>query len=104
MANTTQYQTGGSVGAVVGVEAGGSPKDVLGPNTPAGQAFWVMVIGIVILFLFVARSGGLVRRVGEIAGFVLVVKAADVVGNYAARMYAANHPDGPLADGIRFDL
>jgi hypothetical protein len=75
---------------------------VIGPDTEAGQALLIAGLGFLILLVTVGRGeGGIVGRVGKVLETVLVIAAASWVAQYAARSYAATHPDGPLADGFR---
>lgn len=101
------YQSGPGIGTVVGPDAnqaGGSVRDVLSPSTPGGQALLVALGAFVLLLFTVAREGRITARILNAVGFVVVVLAASVVGQWAARQYVTMHPDGPLADGIRFDI
>ena len=103
----TAYQQGSGIGTVVGPASdqpgGGTIAEAVSPQTAAGQALIVAAIGLAVLLFTVAREGGVVQRVGNAIGFVVVIAAASWIAQYAGRMYVLQHPDGPLADGVRFD-
>lgn len=105
--------TGPAIGSIVGspgpMSSGGmvedSPaRDVLGPDTEAGQALLVAGLGLVLLFVAVGAEGGLVARLGRVLGMLAAVGAGMVVIGWAGRNYAGLNPDRPLARGIMFDL
>ena len=109
--NGVRYGTGASLGTSVGNIVGAGretedepAKDVLGPDTEAGQALLVTGIAIALLWIAVGPGGGPVARAARLLQSVALVGASMVVVNFAARAYALNHPDGPLAMGIMADL
>lgn len=103
----TGYNHGPGVGTVVG--AGDqvedqAAKDILGPDTEAGQALLVMGIAVGLLWVAVGPGGGPVARSARLLQSVALVGASMVVVNFAARAYSLGHPNGPLAMGIMADL
>lgn len=103
----TGYNQGSGVGAVVGAGAEAedqSAKDVLGPDTEAGQALLVMGVSVALLWIAVGPGGGPIARGARILQSVALVGASMVIVNFAARAYSLNHPNGPLAMGIMADL
>jgi hypothetical protein len=87
-----------------GVVEDAPAREVLGPDTEAGQALLVAGIGVVILFAAVGPEGGLVGRAGRVLGTIALVAAAMVVVGWAARNYSGLDTDRPLAKGLMFDL
>ena len=103
----TGYNSGPGVGQVVGAGAEAedmAAKDVLGPDTEAGQALLVMGISLALLWVAVGPGGGPVARGARLLQSVALVGASMVVVNFAARAYSLGHPNGPLAMGIMADL
>lgn len=106
------YQ-GGVPSAAVGqaVGARGAPpaedtpaRDILGPDTEAGQALLVLLLSFGFLFVAVGPEGGLLQRGSRMLGVIAGTGAAMVAVNFTARTYVARHPDGPLAAGLFHDL
>jgi len=104
------YQRGSSVGTVIGPPSAPVAADdtikaaAFSPSTDAGQALIRAGVGLVILYLTVARGeGNLFARLGRVVEFLVVIAAAMWSVNYLGRTYAALNPDGPLAAGVRFD-
>lgn len=103
----TGLNTGSGVGSVVGADVGAedmAARDVLGPDTEAGQALLVMGISVALLWIAVGPGGGPIARGARILQSVALVGASMVIVNFAARAYSLGHPNGPLAMGIMADL
>lgn len=102
----TGLNTGSGVGSVVGTNETEdmAAKDVLGPDTEAGQALLVMAISVGLLWIAVGPGGGPIQRGARLLQSVALVGASMVVVNFAARAYSLGHPNGPLAMGIMADL
>ncbi len=102
MPGMANFDTG--VGQVVGGNTDasdrGSVRDWLHPGTEAGQALMVAAIAAVILALTIGRESPGLRKVVAVAYFVLIVNAADAVGNYFLRTFLMRHPDAPAAAGL----
>lgn len=79
-------------------------REILGPDTEAGQALMVAGLGLVLLFAAVGPEGGFIARSGRVLGTLALVAAAMVVVGWAARNYSGLNPDRPLAKGLMFDL
>ena len=89
-------------GATAAAVDKGSVREVIGPDTEAGQALLIAAFGFAILLVTVGRGeAGVVGKVGKVLETIAVIAAASWVAQYAARSYSATHPDGPLADGFR---
>lgn len=97
-----------SIGTVVGnapPAEDSSVRDVLGPDSEAGQAMLVALIGFAVLFVAVGPgAGGPVGRVGRVLQATAITASAMVLVGFLGRTYALRHPDGPLASGVMFDL
>lgn len=79
----------------------GDVKDVIGPDTDAGQALLLAAAGLGLLGITVARSQtGVVQKAGAVLETVLIIAAGAWSANYFARIYTLRHPDGPLAGGL----
>lgn len=106
----TGMNLGSSVGTVVGNYGSGDmvedepARNVLGPDTEAGQAILVVVAAFVVLWIAVGPGGGIVQRGGRVLISIALVAAAVIAANFMGRTYALRHPDWPLAQGIAFDL
>ncbi len=82
----------------------GSVRDVLGPDTEAGQAFLVAAAGAALLVLTVgAGQKGIVGKGSAVLGTVASVMAAVWVGNYLTRTWVVRHPNAPFAMGFHYD-
>lgn len=80
-------------------------REVLGPDTEAGQALLVMFIGLALVYVAVGPGdGGPLARLGRALQSIALVAAAMAVVGFTARTYTLRHPDGPLAAGITHDL
>ncbi len=80
----------------------GSVRDVIGPDTEAGQALLVAAIGFGVV-VAAMPAGKLHRRAGMALQTIAFVAGSVVVFNYLARVFVARHPDAPLAMGVHFD-
>lgn len=79
-------------------------RDVLGPDTEAGQALLVALIGLAVLWVAVGPGeGGPIARAQRVLQNVVLVAAAMWVVGFTTRTYAVLHPDWPLAMGLAWD-
>lgn len=108
-----RYGTGLNTGPGIGMAVGGGggetmedepARNVLGPDTEAGQAILVVVIAFVVMWIAVGPGGGLVGRAGRVLTSIALVAAAVIAANFMGRTYALRHPNAPLAAGIAYDL
>lgn len=82
----------------------GEAREVLGPDTPAGQAFIVAAIAFGVLYVASPiPAKGVIARSGAVLQTVAFVTAASFVGQYLARTWAIRHPNAPLAMGVVHD-
>lgn len=104
-------------GPVIGTVVGGPPsagtepliedtpaRDILGPDTEAGQALLAAGIGFALLFIAVGPGGNVVAKVSRVLGALALVFSAMMVVGWAARSYSGLNPNAPLAKGIAFNL
>lgn len=80
----------------------GSVRDVLGPDTEAGQAFLVAMLGLGLVYLSMPK-GRVVPRIGATLQTVAFVGGASLAFHYFARVWVTRHPDAPLAMGVHYD-
>lgn len=109
-----RFGTGYNAGSGVGTVVGGAPgmgvaedepaRNVLGPDTEAGQALLVLGIAAFLLWIAVGPGGSPIERGAKVLQSVALVGAAVVIVNFTARTYVLRHPDGPLAAGLMHDL
>lgn len=80
-------------------------RDVLGPDSEAGQAILIAAISFGMLYVAVGPgAGGPIGRAGRVLQSLAIVAASMAVVGFTARTFSLRHPDAPLASGIRFDL
>lgn len=97
-------KTSRSGGSSQGPTEDARATEVLGPNTEAGQAIMVALIGFGLLWVAVGKTeGGAIARAGAVLQAVALVAAAMWIVGFSTRLYVARHPDGPLAMGFAFD-
>lgn len=107
-----KYGTGFNFGSAVGTVVGNDlptmedepARNILGPDTEAGQALLVLGISAGLLWVAVGPGGGPLARGSRVLQAVALVGASVVLVNFTARTYALRHPNGPLAAGIMYDL
>ncbi len=104
-------------GPVIGRVIGGAPspdgagivedtpaRDILGPDTEAGQALLVAGIGFALLFIAVGPGGGIAAKLSRVLGALVLVASAMAVVGWATRSYSGLNPNAPGAKGIAFDF
>jgi hypothetical protein len=101
------YQDAG-VGTVIGggsAEDGGGIRDHLDPRTSeAGMTLAVVVVAFVILLATIGKGGRGLGKAIVVGQFVLIVAAASIISQWAARTWALRHGDNRLAAAVTVAL